>query len=256
MGKWGMWILAAILLAAMVGLSGMARSLGEASPALPPSYDSLLRFHVIANSDTAEDQAVKRQVRDRLLEMLTPVLSRAKTPAEARELVLARQEEVSSAAQEVVRRAGKDYGVKVEVGRFIFPTKVYGDTALPAGRYDALRVSLGAAEGQNWWCVLFPPLCLVDAAGGVAVASPGFEGALAEVQDGQEGPARQGDPPSVEVRYALVEWLKRQPLTPRLESWLKARGWAVTPAAWRAAPPAPSPGAPHPGDRPEETPGR
>ncbi|MGE5591368.1 MAG: stage II sporulation protein R, partial [Bacillota bacterium] len=185
--------------------------------------------------------------------------------AEARELVLARQGEVRRAAQEVVRRAGKDYGVKVEVGRFVFPTKVYGDTALPAGKYDALRVSLGAAEGQNWWCVLFPPLCLVDAAGGVAVASPGFEDALVDVETngaGQVGERRfggrerQGTQPPMEVRYALVEWLKRQPLTPRLEAWLKARGWAVTPDAWRAAPPAPSPVAPHPGDRSEETPER
>lgn len=235
MGKSAIWVIAGLLLAALAGLSGMARSLGEAAPASPDPYGNLLRFHVVANSDTAEDQVVKRQVRDRVLELLTPTLSQARSPEEARQLVLARQDEVGRAAQDVVRRAGKNYGVKVEVGRFVFPTKVYGDKALPAGKYEALRISLGSAEGQNWWCVLFPPLCLVDAAGGVAVASPAAvenaESWLGSEQvDSLRG--RAGDA-RLEVRYALAEWLKGHPLSPHFEAWLKDHGWIGPQAAPR-----------------------
>lgn len=235
MGKSAIWVIAGLLLAALVGLSGMARSLGEAAPASPNPYENLLRLHVIANSDTAEDQAVKRQVRDRVLDLLTPTLSQARSPEEARQLVLARQDEVRRAAQDAVRVAGEKYGVKVEVGRFVFPTKVYGNTALPAGKYEALRISLGAAEGQNWWCVLFPPLCLVDAAGGVAVASPAAVGSSEAWLSSEQAASlqrRAGEAP-FEVRYALVEWLKRHPLTPRLEAWLKDRGWIAPQAAPR-----------------------
>lgn len=226
MGKSVTWVLAAILLAVLAALSGMARSLGEAAPGSP---EKLLRLHVVANSDSAEDQAVKRQVRDVALELLSPALSRARSVDEAKRLALARQDEVRRAAQDVVRRAGKAYGVKVEVGRFVFPTKVYGDLALPAGKYEALRVSLGAAEGQNWWCVLFPPLCLVDAAGGVAVAPAPPE--ATQLADAAAVPDREGvmDVPPLQVRYALVEWLKRHPLSPRLVAWLEARGWRVAP---------------------------
>lgn len=272
MGKGVTWLLAVVLVAVLAGLSGMAHSLGDAAaagqaqtarspgkgvPALPTEYDKLLRLHVVANSDTAEDQAVKRQVRDAVLELLAPALNRARSVEEAKQAVLVRQEEVRRAAEQVVRQAGKPYGVRVEVGRFLFPTKVYGDTALPAGRYDALRISLGAAEGQNWWCVLFPPLCLVDAAGGVAVVSsgpqtspglqtagakeaepipgaPAPESGASELQNpGLRRAASAWDPagpePPLQVRYALLEWLKMHPLSPRLIAWLEARGWHLVP---------------------------
>ena len=229
----------------------MAHSLGAAPPA---NYDNLLRLHVVANSDTAEDQAVKRQVRDAVLNLLTPELQKAKDAAQAKAIALARQEDVRRAATQVVRGAGQSYGVKVEVGRFAFPTKVYGDTALPAGKYEALRISLGVAQGQNWWCVLFPPLCLVDAAGGVTIAPVGAgvpDGTMAERDaalsdwpvdwsasadwhpsgDGQPAATawRAGEPPPIEVRYAFVEWLKRHPISPRFFHWLQARGWALSP---------------------------
>ncbi len=247
MVKYVIWVLAGILLVTLGGLSGMAHSLGEAAP--PPAaaaYENLLRLHVVANSDTAEDQAVKRQVRDSVLTLLTPTLKQARDSKQARDLVVARQGEVRTAALQVLRKAGKRYDVRVEVGRFAFPTKVYGDTALPAGKYEALRISLGDAQGQNWWCVLFPPLCLVDAAGGVAIAPAGAETVDAHglvltaplSDDPAEWPAKmrevaaweegeQGTPP-FQVRYAFLEWLKQRRLSPGFLHWLEARGLAVS----------------------------
>lgn len=249
MGKYVIWILAGALLVTLGGLSGMANSLSN--PAAPPpeqlaAYENLLRLHVVANSDTATDQAIKRQVRDAVLVLLTPTLKQARDSQQAKQLVLARREDIRHAAQQVVKQAGRAYDVRVEVGRFAFPTKVYGDTALPAGNYEALRISLGEAQGQNWWCVLFPPLCLVDAAGGVAIAPAGTTAVTgsdlaidthdlaplsddpdewpAEVREvaawGEEGRAA----PTIEVRYAFLDWLRRQHLSPGLTRWLLAHG--------------------------------
>ncbi len=136
-----------------------------------PSVGSgqLLRFHVIANGDSVREQAVKLHVRDAVIRTLADDLEAADNSEEAKRIVLMREDEVIAAAQNVLKQAGEDDAVRMEVGRFAFPLRMYGDLVVPAGEYEAVRIIIGEGKGQNWWCVLFPPLCMVDAA--VAVSA-------------------------------------------------------------------------------------
>lgn len=120
----------------------------------------VIRLHVIANSDSREDQDLKLKVRDGVLaqaEQLYPEGASLDEAAQALERNLA---VLAAAGQAVVEREGADYPVQAELTRCWFPTKEYDDFALPAGEYTALRVTIGEGEGQNWWCVAYPPLCL------------------------------------------------------------------------------------------------
>ena len=129
--------------------------------------NSVFRLHVLANSDSKEDQELKLLVRDNLLEYMNKLCSGCKTKAEAIEIVEQNKEEFKQIALDTIRNAGYSYDVNINIGNFEFPTKNYGDISLPAGYYDALRVEIGEAKGQNWWCVMFPPLCFVDISSGV-----------------------------------------------------------------------------------------
>ena len=117
--------------------------------------ENIVRLHILANSDSVEDQKLKLQVRDALLEH-----SRANFTKKSD--VKAKLDEYKEIAETVISEKGYDYPVEVEYGNFKFPTKEYKNIRLPAGNYDALRVKIGNADGQNWWCVMFPPLCFVD----------------------------------------------------------------------------------------------
>lgn len=129
----------------------------------------IIRLHVIANSDSCEDQAVKLQVRDAVVEYLTPLLAAAKTSDESRRILMEQQDTLLSIAQQVLKTYDKNYSANLEFGWFEFPLKSYGTMVFPAGQYEAMRIVLGKAEGKNWWCVLFPPLCFIDGANATAV---------------------------------------------------------------------------------------
>ena len=151
--RWELALLVGVALAALLG----AR-LDGAQAALA---DQVLRLHVLANSDSAEDQSLKLQVRDRVLEEAARYLEQAADRDEAEELLRAHLHELAAAGAEAVGVAGYDYPVTASLAEDCwFPTKTYTDFALPAGQYTALRVEIGAGAGQNWWCVVFPPLCL------------------------------------------------------------------------------------------------
>ncbi len=123
-------------------------------------YDTVVRLHVLANSDSDEDQALKLKVRDKVIEIVSPAVEDCKTQSEAIAAIGSVMDELESAAEEVVRAEGYDYDVDLIIGEEKYPTKVYETCAFPAGEYVSLRVCIGDAEGQNWWCCLFPPLCL------------------------------------------------------------------------------------------------
>ena len=129
--------------------------------------NSVFRLHVIANSDSKEDQDLKYKVRDNLLKYMKEICSNCKNKDEAISLVKKHQEEFKQIALQTINEEGYSYDVNISIGNFEFPTKDYGDISLPAGFYDALRVEIGEAQGQNWWCVMFPPLCFVDVTSGV-----------------------------------------------------------------------------------------
>ena len=122
--------------------------------------DSVIRFHVIANSDSREDQALKLAVRDRVLEQAQAVYPENATLPQARAALEGALDQLAQAGQAVVEEQGYDHQVTARMEQCWFPTKEYDGFALPAGEYTALRVVIGEGQGQNWWCVAFPPLCL------------------------------------------------------------------------------------------------
>ena len=122
--------------------------------------DSVIRFHVIANSDSREDQALKLAVRDRVLEQAQAVYPENATLPQARAALEGALDQLAQAGQAVVEEQGYDYQVTARMEQCWFPTKEYDGFAMPAGEYTALRVVIGEGQGQNWWCVAFPPLCL------------------------------------------------------------------------------------------------
>ena len=129
--------------------------------------DSVFRLHVIANSDSAEDQNLKYIVRDKVIEYMSSISQNASSKEDVIEIAKANLDKIQAIASQTIRENGYTYSVNVEVGNFSFPSKRYGDITLPPGYYDALRIKIGEAEGLNWWCVMFPPLCFVDVTSGV-----------------------------------------------------------------------------------------
>lgn len=139
----------------------------------------LIRFHVIANSDSERDQALKRKVRDLIVERMTPEFAAARNLQEARKIAAEHLDEIKSIAEKEVAAWGEKYPVSARLGRFDFPVKTYGELTLPAGNYEAVKVVIGRGQGANWWCVLFPPLCFVDVSR--ALTPPETETAAAAV---------------------------------------------------------------------------
>ncbi len=129
--------------------------------------NSVFRLHVIANSNSDDDQNLKYKVRDSLLNYMNNICSNCSSKEEAIKLVTEHQEEFKQVALDTIKNEGYSYDVKIEIGNFEFPTKQYGDISLPAGYYDALKVEIEKAEGRNWWCVMFPSLCFVDISSGI-----------------------------------------------------------------------------------------
>lgn len=122
--------------------------------------DQVIRLHVIANSDSSEDQALKLKVRDQVLAQAERLYPQGATLDQAAQALERNLAVLAAAGQSAVEREGADYPVRAELTRCWFPTKEYEDFALPAGEYTALRVTIGEGAGQNWWCVAYPPLCL------------------------------------------------------------------------------------------------
>lgn len=145
----------------------------------------LIRFHVIANSDSEKDQNLKLKVRDKVLEYVQPLLKDSKNIEESREILNRENEKVLEIAREVIKENGYDYSVESTLDKENFPVKTYGNITLPQGEYEAYRIIIGTGEGQNWWCVMFPPICFVDITKG-EVAYEETEEEMKKVLDDQE----------------------------------------------------------------------
>lgn len=129
--------------------------------------NSVFRLHVIANSDSSEDQKLKYIVRDNLLKYMNVICKDCSSKEEAINIVKENKNSFKQIAINTIKEYGYSYDVNINIGNFEFPTKSYGDISLPSGYYDALKVEIGEAKGQNWWCVMFPPLCFIDISSGV-----------------------------------------------------------------------------------------
>ena len=128
--------------------------------------DSVFRLHIIANSDSKEDQDLKLLVRDNVLKYMKEISTDVSSKEDVILLMQEHLDDFRNIAISTIRDNGFDYDVNLYIGRFDFPTKTYGDISLPSGMYDALRIEIGDAKGQNWWCVMFPTLCFVDVSSG------------------------------------------------------------------------------------------
>jgi stage II sporulation protein R len=122
----------------------------------------IIRFHVIANSDSKDDQALKLKVKNKVLEYMQPKLKKSRSINESRKILQQNNEEVIAIANKVIRENGYNYSVKTTLANENFPIKTYGNITLPQGKYEAYRIIIGTGKGQNWWCVMFPPVCFVD----------------------------------------------------------------------------------------------
>ena len=143
----------------------------EAQAAGRELSDAVLRFHVLANSNSDEDQQAKYLVRDAVLKTLEPLLSEAASKQEAMNILMEQEPLIRETAQEVLTAQGLEQSVTVSLENCYFPAKTYGELCFPPGNYDALRIQLGEAKGRNWWCLMFPALCFTDLSGGILPAS-------------------------------------------------------------------------------------
>ena len=129
--------------------------------------NGVFRLHVIANSDSPEDQNLKYIVRDELIKYMNTLAKDCNSKQEVIEIAKNNISNFENIAKKTIKDNGFNYNVTVEIGNFDFPTKTYGDITLPAGTYDSLKIKIGKSEGQNWLCVMFPPLCFVDVTTGI-----------------------------------------------------------------------------------------
>lgn len=124
---------------------------------------NFLRLHIVANSDSSEDQILKYHIRDSIIEYISPFFADVNTKDEAIEILLKHVPNFYDICNKVMEKSGCQYPINISVGNFYFPTKEYNKITLPEGFYDGLKIEIGSAQGQNWWCVMYPSLCIINA---------------------------------------------------------------------------------------------
>ncbi len=185
--------LAAFIITCVVGTMSFASACEEIR-------SSVLRMHVVANSDSEEDQCLKLKVRDAVLEAGKEYFDNSESAAQAEGKLIPVKDELERVAKKVVEENGYDYDVKVNIGNAYFPTKTYDDdVTLPAGEYEAVNVIIGSGQGHNWWCVMFPPMCLPAAESDTE---------LNEVLSEREYEIVKSNP-KFEPRFKIVEWYEK-----------------------------------------------
>ena len=167
--------------------------------------DHVLRFHVLANSDSEEDQALKLKVRDALLEKINAELPDNADLSDTKAYLSSHEETLRETANRIIRQNGFDYPVEFQLEPWYFPVKTYGDMTFPSGTYDAFRVIIGKGEGKNWWCVLYPSLCFLDST--YSIVPDSSKAALHDsLQEDTYESLLHAKP---QAGFRLGEWLKR-----------------------------------------------
>lgn len=194
-------LISGFLLALILALTGFANNCENLST-------KVLRLHILANSDAAEDQALKLNVRDKIIEKSENFLNTATSKASAQILTAENLDNIREIAEQEVQTHGYSYPIKVQMTKMYFPTRNYGNTTLPAGHYDALRILIGEGKGKNWWCVIFPQMCLGSAKSNTAVDSV-FSDSEKKIINSSE---------NYEIKFKVVEWFYA--LKGAISSWL------------------------------------
>lgn len=167
--------------------------------------ENVVRLHILADSDLQVDQEIKLKVRDALLEKNTELLSDKVTPENAEEYFESSKEELEKCANEVLKENGADYKATITLGKEYYTTRVYEDLTFPAGTYTSVKVILGEGEGKNWWCVMFPPLCVPVADGGIETD----EGVELEEYLDESGKRIVASKGKFKAEFKIVEWYER-----------------------------------------------
>ncbi len=162
--------------------------------------DSVLRLHIIANSNEKADQDLKLKVRDRLLKEGVDIFGENISPKDAELFIRKNKAKIQKIAEEEIKKNGYSYNVRIEVGEFPFPAKIYDSIMLPSGRYKALRVIIGEGKGENWWCVLYPPMCVID-----KVTAESGKRQLEKSLSGEEFRMISKENPPAEIRFKIVD---------------------------------------------------
>ena len=187
----------------IIGILGSSIAWMSGLPQDTFKRSNLIRLRVIANSDSPTDQQLKFKVRDRVVHLTEPMLIRVEDPAEAEAIIIKNLALIKAAAKDELARYGSHVPVQVSIGKFDFPDVTYPFGTLPAGEYKGVKVILGEGKGHNWWCVLYPPLCLLSP------DAPGFR-----------TPSTQH--PKIEYRLALLEEMLKQKGLTMNQFW---NGW-------------------------------
>lgn len=191
MKRWGKALSGAVILCIVFSLCGFAGNCAKVR-------DSVVRLHILANSDSAEDQALKLKVRDAVTEAGAGILDGVTTREQAESRLQAELPQLIETAQQCVYDEGFLYPVTAELTTMYFTTRTYDSGTFPAGRYHAVRFSIGEAKGKNWWCVMYPPLC---------VSAATDKASLADVMD-DDACEIVSDAPRYAVRFKVVEWFE------------------------------------------------
>ncbi len=166
---------------------------------------SVFRLHVIANSDSKEDQSLKLKVRDSILEYINNIEQDINSKEDFIAFANSHLDELTEVSKKTIEEEGFSYDVSLEIGNFYFPTKSYGNVTFPAGNYDGLNVKIGKAKGQNWWCVMFPPLCFIDNSS-CEMDSSSIK-ILEENLSSENLSIISEDSPDIKFKFKIIEWL-------------------------------------------------
>ncbi len=195
--KWELALIFALVITFLCG-AAMAKEQGDLS-------EKLIRLHVVANSDSDEDQALKLKVRDKILENMKGLLEGVTDRDEAVDLINEHMPSIIADSKEVIRAQGYSYDVTSSIAAEDFPTRDYDTFSLPAGKYTSLRVVIGDGSGHNWWCVIFPPLCMT--------AATDYKATFKQLTDEQIRLITSDEPEYV-IKFKSIEWFNK------LKAWL------------------------------------
>lgn len=170
--------------------------------------DNIFRLHILANSDSEEDQSLKLLVRDNVIQYIEKINDGSTTKEQTISNIYNHLDDIKKIAKQTIKDNGYDYDVSLEVGTFYFPTKHYGNINLPAGDYDALKINIGNANGQNWWCSLFPPLCFIDISSGYINEEDSK--VLEENLTDEEFMLVSSESPDIKLKFKILEILNDQ----------------------------------------------
>lgn len=156
------WITGAAIVATLLGWGYARENTDRQNQIQEDIAKEVIRLHVVANSDSEDDQKLKLEVKEKVVALLREKMKSDETVNQAEKTLRENLPQIEKIASDYIQKKGYDYEVKADVGKDFFPIKEYGDMTFPAGEYKALKVKIGKSQGKNWWCVMYPTLCFVD----------------------------------------------------------------------------------------------